>query len=287
MLRQLWLNSTESYLKCPRKGQTDTDMGASLPRFPALGRRKYTFDAFLRQRYTRAAPARFRRVHGSKYIRFRPVMNTSFIRRSSRGESKLSIRRSQRQLQKASVSQYLPTRNRALRKLSKKRLYSSAAKRRFATLPLKLAYHVSRRAHLYKRNKIVHPAASAAIALMRTALRRRYVSRRIRDLRKAGRRRRITRARKRGFWEQYKLQRRAQRAARYSQYRLSGSPRHSRVRMFQWAFSEFAVCVRRKIKPRASHDTSTGELLGNSLRFERRQYLRKLRVVRSRMKLRR
>src|SRR5687767_8286214 len=77
---------------------TMMDLGIEQPRFPAAGRRRHTFDAFVRARYAKLAPKRFRRVLRVRYKRFRPGLRRSFVTRLAREESTKSLRRARMQL---------------------------------------------------------------------------------------------------------------------------------------------------------------------------------------------
>lgn len=176
-----------------------TDLGGEEPRFPALARRRHTFDAFLRTQYSRNLPAKFRQLAVQRSSR--PRRGNLKRTQALRTRSKHVLRSTARMAQQTKHSAYFSRRARELKnrsyRLSGKEkapllLAQTSRKQAFTSVPLRTLQRVQaatvRAANRFKPRST--PTGSS-LALLQLALRKRFTVRRIRDLRKAGRRRKL------------------------------------------------------------------------------------------------
>ena len=171
---------------------TLTDLGTDRPRFPALGRRRFTFDAFVRAHYGSRLSSFHRRVASARYARLRPRQTTRFRLQTLKNQSKRSFRALRTLSKSFAVSTYLPPRDRELLQRAvgfPARLEAVGfknSKRLLAALPLAQYLRVNKT----RRLKLIGHSGNNE-SLLQLALRKRFFSRRIRHLRKAGRRRKL------------------------------------------------------------------------------------------------
>lgn len=164
------------------------------PRFPGAGRKKNSFDAFLRKQYSKTMPLKQRRLGSTRFQQLRPKANGMRTTRALKLESLATQRRSKRVSKKAATNAYPTRRQRELFVVQKKDGISTSVsyKGRFMPLPLALLKNKKDlRARKFRLKSIANFSGNNE-ALMQIALQRRFVTREIRDLRKAGRRRKVT-----------------------------------------------------------------------------------------------
>jgi ribosomal protein S4 len=115
---------------------------------------------------------------------------------------------------------------------------------------------------------------SGSLELLRNALLKRFVTRRIRDLRKAAFRRK-NKARSRPFWTIRKHDKKIWKAARYKAYNIPGTYGYTRAITRGWAFSEFSIRVSRRKKRQLQQETAFGEVLSSgTYKYKRLEALR-------------
>ena len=279
-----WLLSLETHLKKARKalssqdynelrGSAVTEAGTEHPRFPGTGRQRKTFDALLRRHYSRVMPLRRRRLarRGLRKLRF--SSSASFIFRAPRFESSAKQRRGQKISKNFQLTPYLTSRqreltNRAHLQRKKAILPTEANKTRFTSLPLHLITGL--RSSKARQHRAIEITSFSGLTegLLQTALRKRFVARRIRDLRKSSTRRKFSRNRSVPFWIQRKLDRKTDRAARIARYNLNKFSGRAGATTKNWIFSEFALRVP---KNRARIATQLAEILVHKSVIKRRR----------------
>jgi ribosomal protein S4 len=291
-----WLAGVETYLKKTRSARSSqsynelrqdviTELGTEQPRFPGTGRRKFTFDSLLRAHYTKIMPLRFRRVAGMRFQKLRPHASAAFTAQLPRFEATVFTRRGQRQNKYTGVLAYPTKRSRELYgRLFKSKngaLHGPIAKCRLAALPLKVSSDITGR--ISRKLRSLHVASNTATseALLQHALRRRYVARSIRDLRKAGRRRRLPRYQSKPFWINNQIARKKNRAERHELYKLPFAGGYAPATSAQWACSDFALQVAKTNSRAVKMSTAAGELLVAPAQLSRSRTAVRLTTLRS------
>lgn len=178
------------------RGQNITELGTEQPRFPGSGRQRHSFDAVLRRHYSKTMPRGYRRSRRTRIQLLRPTRALTFVTQFPRFESAARLRRGQRAIKKQLPTAYLTKRS---RELTNRRIKVTSAaiahttKTRFTSLPLKTLKALRERQVRKFRSKEVTSFSGATEALMQSALKKRFVARRIRDLRKSSKRRQLSR----------------------------------------------------------------------------------------------
>jgi ribosomal protein S4 len=282
-----WLSGIETHLKKLKSNRSSysynvlrrnavTTLGTESPRFPGSGRRKFTFDSLLRSHYTKTSPMRFRRSAGLRFHKIRPLTFTTFTAHMPTQEATLLLRRGGYQTQRAKASLY-PTRRR--RELlcrvggSKNRSVATPVlKSRFAALPAKLI--AALQAKTARQTRVTPLTANTGVgeALLQHALRRRFIARSVRDLRKSGRRRRLPRIYSKPFWIQNRMARKKNRADRCDLYKLPPAGGYTPAVSSQWACSDFSLQVAKTAARPVSKQTVGGELLLSPVSLHRHRY---------------
>lgn len=156
------------------------------PRLPGLARRRHTFDAFIRRRVTNLISVKKRKNFYARQRSPRPTFRQRFAGSQAREESTRVARKSMNQLQKVAGFIYLPQRTRQLVRrgeLANGQASLQAAKRR-STFRLNVGHSQRKALALAKSSRFV----------LQTALETYCAARRLRDLRKVARRRRVSQA---------------------------------------------------------------------------------------------
>lgn len=141
-------------------------------------------------------PAGYRQSRRARIRVIRPARPLTFVTQSPRFESGAHMRRGQRVIKKQPATAYLTKRSRELtnrRSKTSSGVASRALKTRFASLPLKISKALKEKQDTKFRSKEITSFSAITEALMQSALRKRFVARRIRDLRKSSKRRQISR----------------------------------------------------------------------------------------------
>jgi hypothetical protein len=194
------------------------------------------------------------------------MLSTSFISRSAKTSLNRKLRNSRQQLLNIKFSSYASNRSRELTVRNKIKSVSqpALAKRRFISLPMRLL--VNKKALVRQRLKSERSDTHdrQASLLLQAALQNRFFTRRMRDLRKASRRRRAVYTKRTQFWKRFKVARRLRKAKQFAMYNVATAHSHKRASSFQWAMSEFTVRVPKKIRKKVTYVTAFGELLTRS-----------------------
>jgi len=178
-----------------------TRPGTEAPRFPALARRRHTFDAFVRRRSEDLAPVKFRRAFVSRQKKVCAISAPGFLQTAPQVESTPSLRLSRAQRARASSFEYNSRRKRQLYRRGVISRSSTGATKRLA---------LSTPTDAYRRVARHTPVVCISNAvLLQTALKNRYTDRSIRDLRQAGRQR-VLYGSQAPFWARFAIARREQ-----------------------------------------------------------------------------
>ena len=216
------LKRTKTKLTSPsydaNRGNYITDLGTALPRFRGRARRVNTFESALRSYYERTIFSSLRRVHGPRYKALKPRITRKQYRRTAFDLSGI-IQQQRRRAKGVNLSSYL---TRSSRKAAILRHHqttgrtlltatredqttradqtnpelhdlANSTKKRFVSLPLRHLFQNSKKTRAALKPLKIKEASGAVHRLIQKALIRYSVARRLRDLKKSAKQRKLPR----------------------------------------------------------------------------------------------